>query len=144
MLEEFDFSRRLPMSYQDFKSLREDNYLYADKTGYIWQLANAGKQYFLGRPRRFGKSLFLSALKYYFLGRKDLFEGLLISKYEKEWRKRPVFYLDFNLGDYLNVVNFNLSIARKVSDYEKERGGFGVNETLAKSSGKCLKVLNPS
>jgi predicted Zn-dependent peptidase len=61
---------------------------------------SVGKPYFLSRPRRFGKSLFLSTLKAYFEGRKDLFEGLEISKTEKEWKKYPVLYFDFNVGDF--------------------------------------------
>ena len=70
--------RNLPIGIQTFEELREKNYIYIDKTSFIDKLVNSGKPYFLSRPRRFGKSLFLSTLKSYFEGRKDLFEGLAI------------------------------------------------------------------
>jgi hypothetical protein len=92
--------RILPIGIQDFKSLREDGYLYVDKTAFVYKLATEGRPYFLGRPRRFGKSLLLSTLKYYFLGEKEIFEGLAIEKLEKEWIEHPVFYFDFNVGLY--------------------------------------------
>ena len=80
-----DFSRKLPIGIQDFEVLRKNEYLYVDKTSYIYQLVQEGKPYFLSRPRRFGKSLFLSTLEAYFWGKKELFKGLEIEKYEKEW-----------------------------------------------------------
>ena len=75
-----EFRRKLPIGIQDFESLRRDGYLYVDKTEYIYQLVNRGKPYFLSRPRRFGKSLFLSTLKAYFEGKKGLFTGLAVEK----------------------------------------------------------------
>jgi len=77
--------RKLPIGIQDFEDLRTNNYLYVDKTQYVYQLTQYGKPYFLGRPRRFGKSLFLSTLKAYFEGKKELFEGLKIAELEKDW-----------------------------------------------------------
>ncbi|MDR1924985.1 MAG: AAA family ATPase, partial [Planctomycetaceae bacterium] len=71
--------RPLPIGVQDFAKIREEQMLYVDKTHYIQSLVQVSRPYFLGRPRRFGKSLFLSTLKYYFLGRKELFDGLAIS-----------------------------------------------------------------
>ena len=65
-----DFSRKMPIGIQDFKDLREKDFIYVDKTQYVFKLVNEGKMYFLSRPRRFGKSLFLSTLKAYFLGQK--------------------------------------------------------------------------
>ena len=88
--------RNLPIGIQTFEELISKNCVYIDKTQFIQNLTSVGKPYFLSRPRRFGKSLFLSTLKSYFEGRKDLFEGLAISKSEKEWKKYPVFYFDFN------------------------------------------------
>jgi hypothetical protein len=90
--------RKLPIGIQDFEDLRTNGYLYVDKTAYIYRLATMGKPYFLGRPRRFGKSLFLSTLKAYFQGKKALFEGLAIAGLEKEWIEYPVFHIDFNVG----------------------------------------------
>ena len=85
---------------QDFEDMRTNGYLYVDKTAYIYRLATTGKPYFLGRPRRFGKSLFLSTLKAYFLGKKELFDGLAIAGLEKDCTEYQVFYIDFNLGMY--------------------------------------------
>ncbi|MCR4937277.1 MAG: AAA family ATPase, partial [Lachnospiraceae bacterium] len=86
--------RKLPIGVQDFESIRKGGYLYVDKTAYIYRLINSAKQYFLGRPRRFGKSLFLSTLRAYFEGKKELFEGLEIAELEKDdpdaWQEYPV------------------------------------------------------
>ena len=71
---------KLPISVQDFEKLRTDHFLYVDKTEYIYKLARQNVQYFLSRPRRFGKSLFLSSLKAFWEGRRELFEGLKIEK----------------------------------------------------------------
>ena len=101
--------RKLPIGIQSFKDLREKRFLYVDKTEYLFQLVNNGKVYFLSRPRRFGKSLFLSTLAAYFLGQKGLFKGLYLEKAEAEqavqenraaWQAYPVLYLDFNTGQY--------------------------------------------
>ena len=68
--------RKLPIGIQDFEKLRKDNCLYIDKTQYVYQLGQTSSPYFLGRPRRFGKSLFISTLKAYFEGKKELFESI--------------------------------------------------------------------
>ncbi len=73
-----DMLRKLPIGIQTFEDIWTGNYLYVDKTAFIWKIANTGKPYFLNRPRRFGKSLLLSTFEAYFGGRKDLFEGLAI------------------------------------------------------------------
>ena len=96
--------RRLPIGVQSFESLREGGYIYVDKTRYIYNLVHSSKQYFLSRPRRFGKSLFLSTLAAYWEGRQELFEGLAIGELEKDnaeaWQPYPVFYFDFNGENY--------------------------------------------
>ena len=90
-------NRRLPVGIQSFEEIRKGEYLYVDKTDIVWQLANRGKKYnYLSRPRRFGKSLLVDTLEAYFLGKKDLFEGLRIMELEKEWVKRPVVRLDMS------------------------------------------------
>jgi hypothetical protein len=89
--------KNMPIGVQDFESLRNDDYLYVDKTALIYQLVTTGRYYFLSRPRRFGKSMLLSTLHAYFEGRKELFEGLAIEKLEKNWAKYPVLHLDLNL-----------------------------------------------
>ena len=101
--------RKLPLGVQSFKDLREKGFLYVDKTEYLFRLANSSKVYFLSRPRRFGKSLFLSTLAAYFRGQKELFKNLYLEKAEEEqavqenrtpWQAYPVLYLDFNTGQY--------------------------------------------
>ena len=119
-----NISRKLPIGVQSFKVLRDDRYLYVDKTKYIAQLVASGRVYFLSRPRRFGKSLFLSTLAAYFLGKKELFKGLYLEKAEEEqavqenrsaWQEYPVLYLDFNAKNYINeqalvdILNLHLN-----------------------------------
>ena len=102
--------RKLPIGVQSFKDLREKGFLYVDKTAYLFHLATSSKVYFLSRPRRFGKSLFLSTLAAYFRGQKELFKDLYIEQAEEEqavqenrtpWQVYPVLYFDFNIGQYL-------------------------------------------
>ena len=89
--------RRLPVGIQSFEKIREEKYLYVDKTDLVWSLANSGNTYnYLSRPRRFGKSVLVDTLQAYFEGRKELFEGLKIMELEKEWVKRPVIRLDMS------------------------------------------------
>jgi len=119
-----NMSRKLPIGVQSFKDLREKNFLYVDKTAYIFRLVNANKVYFLSRPRRFGKSLFLSTLAAYFLGQKELFKGLFLEQAEEElavqenrgtWQEYPVLYLDFNAKNYsdtqalIDILNLHLN-----------------------------------
>jgi hypothetical protein len=92
--------RKLPIGIQDFPSLREDGYLYVDKTAYVHKLASEGRVYFLSRPRRFGKSLLLSTLGAYFEARKDLFGGLAVEQLEQDWIEYPVLRLDLNAAQY--------------------------------------------
>ena len=105
--------RILPVGIQSFEEIRKEGYLYVDKTDIIWQLANRGKKYnYLSRPRRFGKSVLVDTLEAYFIGKKELFEGLKIMQMETEWVKRPVIRLDMSragaepesLKDYLNYT----------------------------------------
>ena len=105
--------RRLPVGIQSFEKIRKDGYLYVDKTDIIWQLANRNKTYnYLSRPRRFGKSVLVDTLEAYFMGKKELFEGLKIMQLETEWVKRPVIRLDMSragaepetLRSYLNNI----------------------------------------
>ena len=106
-------NRRFPVGIQSFEEIRKEGYLYVDKTDIIWQLANEGKKYnYLSRPRRFGKSVLVDTLEAYFMGKKELFEGLNIMEMEKEWVKRPVIRLDMSragaepdtLRSYLNNI----------------------------------------
>ena len=105
--------RKLPVGIQSFEKIRKDGYLYVDKTDIIWQLANRNKTYnYLSRPRRFGKSVLVDTLEAYFMGKKELFEGLNIMQMEMEWVKRPVIRLDMSragaepetLRSYLDIT----------------------------------------
>ena len=121
--------RYLPIGIQTFEKIRVDNAVYVDKTQFIEELTRYKCPYFLSRPRRFGKSLFLSTLRSYFEGRKDLFEGLAISKTETEWKQYPVFYFDFNVGDFTTEENFRNSLGLKLDSYEKIYGVRNPNAT---------------
>lgn len=91
--------RRLPVGIQSFKKIREENFLYVDKSDIVWQLVNNGVQYnYLSRPRRFGKSVLVDTLQAYFEGRRELFEGLKIMELEQDWIKHPVIRLDMSRG----------------------------------------------
>ena len=92
--------RKLPIGIQSFEFLRQEGYLYVDKTDLVYQLVTKGKPYFLSRPRRFGKSLLLSTLEAYFLGKKELFKGLAIERLEKDWIEYPVLHLSLNAEKY--------------------------------------------
>jgi len=123
--------RKLPIGIQDFEKLRKKNYLYVDKTQYVYQLAQTDSPYFLGRPRRFGKSLFLSTLKAYFEGNKGIFEGLKIAELEKDWIEYPVFYLDFNRESYPDIDFFNKALDTNLSIHEEKWGKVETETTPA-------------
>ena len=116
--------RKLPLGVQSFEKLRRDGYLYIDKTSFLWRLVQVSSPYFLSRPRRFGKSLFLSTLAAYFRGQKELFKDLYLEKAEEEqaaqegreaWQEYPVLYLDFNTKNYIDeqalvdILNLHLN-----------------------------------
>ena len=116
--------RKLPIGIQNFESLREDGYVYVDKTEYIYKLVHSGKPYFLSRPRRFGKSLFLSTLRAYFEGKKELFTGLKIMELEGDgpdaWQKYPVFYFDFNKDEYKRETAIENVLEGHLEKWEKQ------------------------
>ena len=105
---------------QSFEAVRKANYLYVDKTKHLGRLVTTNKYYFLSRPRRFGKSLFLSTLKAYFLGKKELFKDLYIETVEKDWTEYPVLYLDLNSGMYDTEANLYSVINNHLIRWEKE------------------------
>ncbi|MFA6780056.1 MAG: AAA family ATPase, partial [Paludibacteraceae bacterium] len=91
---------KYPIGIQSFERIIEEGYVYVDKTKLVYDLVQNGSVYFLSRPRRFGKSLLVSTLKNYFLGRKELFKGFAIDSLEKEWLEYPVFHLDFGKQNF--------------------------------------------
>ncbi|MDR3342959.1 MAG: ATP-binding protein [Treponema sp.] len=95
--------RKMPIGIQDFEKVRTEDCVYVDKTALVYRLVTEGNPYFLGRPRRFGKSLLVSTLKAYFLGKKELFEGLAIAELEREWTAYPVFHIDLTGVNYTDL-----------------------------------------
>ena len=108
-MEEGTF-RRYPIGIQDFEDLRNNDYIYVDKTALIYQRVNTNKIYFLSRPRRFGKSLLVSTLEAYFLGKKELFNGLDMEQLEKDWTVYPVLHIDFSGSKYMEAESLRASI----------------------------------
>ncbi|MBR2258965.1 MAG: AAA family ATPase [Blautia sp.] len=116
--------RKLPLGIQGFEGLRRDGYIYVDKTSYIYRLIHEGKPYFLSRPRRFGKSLLLSAMKTYWEGKRELFADLAIEKLEENnpeaWKPHPVFYFDFNGVNYMETGALEESLNIHLKRWEKQ------------------------
>ena len=158
---DIDLSRKIPIGIQSFEKMRSDKYLYVDKTRYIFNLACTSSPYFLSRPRRFGKSLFLSTLKAYFLGQKELFKGLYLEKAEEKraeiekteaWIEYPVFYLDFNVGRYdlegalAESLDYFLRKQEKIYELKNEGDSFGKRfqsliETAYNKTGRQVVIL---
>ena len=130
--------RKLPVGVQDFEKLRSGNNIYVDKTLYIHKLLQSDAPYFLSRPRRFGKSLFLSTLKAYFLGKKELFEGLAIAELEKEWTEYPVFYIDFNVEGYTDLTSLHSALDTNLKQLEAQ---WGKGETDITPSARFIGLI---
>ncbi|HLB94237.1 MAG TPA: AAA family ATPase, partial [Candidatus Babeliales bacterium] len=108
--------QKLPVSQSDFYFLRTANYLYVDKTSYVYQMLTSGGQYyFLARPRRFGKSLLVSTLYEALIGNKALFDGLALGNSDYDWQPHGVIKLDFSMLELQNAVNFNLEISETLT-----------------------------
>ena len=128
--------RIYPVGIQDFEKLRTKGAVYIDKTDLIYKLTQ--KDYvFLSRPRRFGKSLLSSTLKYYFQGRKDLFQGLAIEQLEQEWTEYPVLHFDLSTAKNQDLAGIRSELERQVRQYESIYGRDEQND----SAGKRLTYL---
>ena len=114
--------RKLPVGIQTFERIRSENYIYVDKTQYIYKLVSEGKVYFLSRPRRFGKSLLISTLDSYFSGDKELFKGLAIERLETEWIKYPVLHFDMSMAKYHEEQNLHAALNFMLGQYEAQYG----------------------
>ena len=121
---------KYPIGIQTFEQIREDGFVYVDKTALVYDLVTKGKIYFLSRPRRFGKSLLISTLKNYFLGRKAMFQGLAIEKLEKEWAEYPVFHIDFNGGYFDKDGELEKRILGYVERWENQWGKDPINKEI--------------
>ena len=139
--------RRMPIGTQDFELLRSNGDLYVDKTQYIEKLLLVGRVFFLSRPHRFGKSLFLSTLKAYFEGKKELFEGLYIDQVETElarqqkrepWESRPVLYFDLNAKNYKNSDTLTNSLSAQLLDFEQL---YDVERTENEPENRFIKLI---
>ena len=117
--EQKNTNMKYPIGMQSFDQIRDEGFVYVDKTALVYDLVTNGKIYFLSRPRRFGKSLLLSTLENYFLGRKDLFRGLAIDSLEKEWAEYPVFHLDFNAINFTKPGTLEMTLDKFLEDGEK-------------------------
>ncbi len=112
-----------PVGIQTFGNIREEKYLYVDKTKYIADFRKKKMKYvFLSRPRRFGKSLFASTLQAYFEGRKELFEGLAIADYEKEWVAHPVLHFDMSGAKHFDKESLINYLSHELEQYEQSYG----------------------
>ena len=144
---------KFPIGIQDFKTIIEDGYVYVDKTALVYRLVTEGQVYFLSRPRRFGKSLLVSTLEYYFKGEKELFGGLAIDSLEKNWDTYPVFHIDFNSNNFAIGDTLKNMLDAYVENWEKQYGftgdaRYGAGERFAqllanihKQTGKRSVVL---
>ena len=121
---------KYPIGMQSFDQIREMGFVYVDKTDMVYRLATEGKIYFLSRPRRFGKSLLVSTLKHYFLGHKELFQGLAIEQLEQEWLEYPVFHIDFNGANFLQADELEQKIESYVATWEQQYGKDPLATTL--------------
>lgn len=118
---------KYPIGIQNFEEVRSKGYVYVDKTALMFKLVSEGKYYFLSRPRRFGKSLFLSTLESYFRGQKALFEGLAVSEFEQDWKKYPILHLDLNTEQYDTVEALGDKLNLFLADIE-DKYGRNINE----------------
>lgn len=111
-----------PIGIQDFASIINDGFVYVDKTDMVYELTKDKGVYFLSRPRRFGKSLLVSTIKYYFEGRHDLFKGLKIESLEKKWETYPVFEIDFNGSNYTEADALEQTLNGYLVKWEQQYG----------------------
>lgn len=141
-----------PIGIQDFETLRLRNNVYVDKTDLIYQLVSTNTVYFLSRPRRFGKSLLLSTLEAYFLGKRELFDGLAIASLEEEWTVYPVLHIDFSMRKYLTadalreLLNNNLTQWEKIYGREEAEGSYatrfeGIIRRACQQTGQQVVIL---
>ena len=139
--------RRLPIGLQSFEVMRNEGFVYADKTEYVLRLAAESRVFFLSRPRRFGKSLFLSTLKAYFLGKKELFKGLYIEDAEQKqaelesreaWVKYPVLYLDFTAKNYADTKALHDILNAHLCEWEEE---FKIEKTEEAPDGRFRNLI---
>ena len=130
--------RLYPIGIQTFSEIREKNYLYIDKTEYVYRMTHFAKYVFLSRPRRFGKSLLASTLHSYFSGRKDLFQGLAMERLEKEWIEYPVLHFDMSMAKHVDKERLERLLDFMLSDYERT---FGLDTTGGDANLRLTRLI---
>ncbi len=133
---------KYPIGQQDFKTLRELGFMYIDKTAFIEKIVKGSNYYFLARPRRFGKSLFLSTLRYFFEGERKLFKGLYIDSMDWSWERYPVLHLDLNTDRYAEPDNLNGVLNAMFSQWEKQYGVESVNMSYSQRFRNILRAAH--
>ena len=134
-----DDKYRYSIGQQDFRTLRKDNAFYIDKTAFVDKIARSRtKCYFLARPRRFGKSLFLSTLKYFFEGRRELFKGLCIDSTDWDWEPYPVLHLDLNTDRFAEPDVLDDVLETQFIDWEEQ---YGITEKMETYSQRLKTII---
>lgn len=129
---------KYPIGIQSFETIVSDGYAYVDKTEYIHNLTSLGKYFFLSRPRRFGKSLLLSTIKAFYEGKKELFEGLAISRYGHDWHTHPVLHIALNAYEY----NTPDSLLEKFGyDFDRWETLYGVDQRVASYAERFRRII---
>ena len=129
-----------PIGMQTFSEIREEDFLYVDKTEYIYRMTHtSGKYFFLARPRRFGKSLLVSTMQSYFEGKKELFKGLAVEKLEKEWTEYSVLHFDMSGGKHMEPELLELYLGYILEDQEKK---WGINEPRIGANNRLIDLIN--
>ena len=128
-----------PVGIQTFERIRKENKLYIDKTEYIYRMTHSGGCYFfLGRPRRFGKSLLVSTFESYFSGKKELFEGLAIEKLEQEWMEYPVLHFDMSGGKHMEKEQLEDYLSNRL---EAEERKWGITHTKRGANDRLTELI---
>ena len=129
-----------PIGIQTFERIRKEDKLYIDKTEYIYRMAHTnGTYFFLGRPRRFGKSLLVSTMQSYFEGKKELFQGLAIEQLEKEWTEYPVLHFDMSLGKHMEKEQLEDFLGYRLQEEEKK---WGINNPSKGANNRLIDLIN--
>ncbi|MGN0282035.1 MAG: AAA family ATPase [Prevotella sp.] len=130
--------KRLPVGIQTFEKVVSGDYLYVDKTEYIWNMIHLSNYIFLSRPRRFGKSLLVSTLQAYFEGRKELFKGLYIDSVEKEWTEYPVLRFSMASGKHMEKEQLERYLGNRLAEYE---GKYGITEPATDNNDRFTTLI---
>ena len=129
-----------PIGIQTFERIRKEDKLYIDKTEYIYRMAHtSGTYFFLGRPRRFGKSLLVTTMQSYFEGKKELFKGLAIEKLEKEWTEYPVLHFDMSGGKHMDKEQLEEYLDYRLQEEEKK---WGILKPVKGANNRLIDLIN--